>query len=540
MNKSTLVGVEPHGGTTDKGMELRIIPIDSIIIPQHHPRTDQGNIEELQGSLRRDGMQEPLLVYSIGEDKYAVIDGARRLIASKGMGMEHISCLVHGELSEADAVHLSYVKNVERKTLNPIEIALHIKTMKDDFGYTLDELELKGYGSRSAIADKLKLLDLSKKVQRLIQGGAITPGHAKAIVKLPTIEEQDRMAKRIVDFDLTVRVTDDRVSRYLAKKRKAKKSRTKEIIPSDHVPGVYFKDSRNMSELPDKYVHLIVSSPNYHVGMEFEKGLTFKEHLAETRDGMGECARVLVPGGSMALNVADIVNFRGNTGTNDKPQWQFMGHRYQSYLRKYGVILTDVIIWEKRPAWTKDRHPKFKETTTHTSYRFFDNWEPIYIFRKKGEREIPSEDIVQKSMLTREQWIAYVPGVWKIEPTRNLQGHPCMYPDELVKRLVQMFSYVGDTVLDPYLGSGTTVKVARELGREGIGYERELKYKPVIMKKLGIEPEATEGTPSETMADYAERSLDSDAPTDETTTEKESYFYSRESEKEAVEAEMAT
>ena len=169
-------------------------------------------------------MQEPLLVYKIGEDKYAVIDGARRLIASKGMGMEHISCLVHGELSEADAVHLSYVKNVERKTLNPIEIARHIKTMKDDFGYTLDELELKGYGSRSAIADKLKLLDLSEKVQRRIQAGDITPGHAKAIVKLPTIEEQDRMAKRIVDFDLTVRVTDDRVSRYLAKNGRQKNS----------------------------------------------------------------------------------------------------------------------------------------------------------------------------------------------------------------------------------------------------------------------------------------------------------------------------
>ena len=148
MNKSTFVGTDPHGGTPDNGLELRIVPIDSIIIPPHHPRTDHGNIEDLQGTLRRDGMQEPLLVYNIGDDKYAVIDGARRLIASKGMGMEFISCLVHGELSEADAIHLSYVKNVERKTLNAIEIARHLKTMKDDFGYTLDELELKGYGSR--------------------------------------------------------------------------------------------------------------------------------------------------------------------------------------------------------------------------------------------------------------------------------------------------------------------------------------------------------------------------------------------------------
>jgi len=79
-------------------------------------------------------------------------------------------------------------------------------------------------------------------------------------------------------------------------------------------------------------------------------------------------------------------------------------------------------------------------------------------------------------------------GVWEIEPMRSSQyDHPCVYPDELVDRLIRMFSYVGDRVLDPFLGSGTTVKVARELGREGIGYERELMYKPVIMKRLGVE-----------------------------------------------------
>ena len=85
--------------------------------------------------------------------------------------------------------------------------------------------------------------------------------------------------------------------------------------------------------------------------------------------------------------------------------------------------------------------------------------------------------------------MAYSDGVWKIEPVRNTDGHPCMYPDELVNRLVRMFSYAGDTVLDPFLGSGTTVKVARDLERVGIGYERELKYKPVIMKKLGLNPD---------------------------------------------------
>jgi DNA modification methylase len=98
------------------------------------------------------------------------------------------------------------------------------------------------------------------------------------------------------------------------------------------------------------------------------------------------------------------------------------------------------------------------------------NWEPIYVFRKKGERPLPSEDIVLQSKLTREQWVAYANAVWSIQTNRVEQhGHPATFPDELVRRLVRMYSYVGDTVLDPFLGSGTTVKVARELGREGIG-----------------------------------------------------------------------
>ncbi|MBU2549598.1 MAG: site-specific DNA-methyltransferase, partial [Proteobacteria bacterium] len=66
-------------------------------------------------------------------------------------------------------------------------------------------------------------------------------------------------------------------------------------------------------------------------------------------------------------------------------------------------------------------------------------------------------------------------------------GHPAIYPDSLVERLIRMFSYEGDTVLDPWLGSGTTVKVARELNREAVGYEKEAQYKSVIMKKLGFQ-----------------------------------------------------
>jgi DNA modification methylase len=156
------------------------------------------------------------------------------------------------------------------------------------------------------------------------------------------------------------------------------------------------------------------------------------------------------------------------------------------------VYLTDHIIWKKSLNWKKRPDVSFNEETLHCSYRILANWEPIYIFRKKGERTVPSEDVVLKSKLTKEQWTAWAQGVWSIEPVRKQEGHPAVFPDELPHRLIKMFSYEGDTVLDPWLGSGTTIKVARELNRVGIGYEKEAQYKEVIMRKLGISLKADE------------------------------------------------
>ena len=315
------------------------------------------------------------------------------------------------------------------------------------------------------------------------------------------------MAKRIVDLDMTVKRADAQITRYLSKERKPKKDQAIEI-PSGDVQGIYFKDAREMGELPDKSVHLIVTSPPYFVGMEFEVGMTFKDHLENMEAVIKECARVIVPGGIIALNVADIVNFKESNAQNNRRQIKLMAHFYQSCMKKHKIYLTDEIIWAKRIAWRKisDSGQSYTEDTVHTSYSIFRNWEPIYIFRAKGERELPSEEIILKSKLTREQWMAYSDGVWKIEPARNTEGHPCMYPDELVNRLVRMFSYAGDTVLDPFLGSGTTVKVARSLERVGIGYERELKYKPVIMKKLGLNPDEAVAEAT-TMTEYVKQSL---------------------------------
>ncbi|PKN66311.1 MAG: hypothetical protein CVU57_06470 [Deltaproteobacteria bacterium HGW-Deltaproteobacteria-15] len=466
------------------GYETAInVSVDSLVI-DYHPRKNLGDLKSLMGSIKRDGLLEPLLAYEMEDGKVALIDGYRRLAAAKEFGWKEVPCVIRKKMSQRDAAHLSYVKNAERNAFDPIEIAFHLKAMMDRFGYSMRDLDLKGYGSAASISLKLKLLDVAAPVQEKISAGELSVAHGIQIAKLPTHKEQERMAKRVIDEDLTAKRTERQISRYLSK-GKREDDQTRIDFPDSEIPGVYMKDSRDMSELPDGSVHLIVSSPPYNVGMEFEKGVSFEEHTEMIQGVLKECARVLSKQGIIALNVGDIQTFKDRDGKNPNSQVELMGHRYKAWLKKYGIFLTDVIIWKKRmPAWTKRPDIHYADVA-HTNYKLLPNYEPVYVFRKKGERETPPEDVVLRSRLNKEEWVAWTPAVWDIKPVVNMEGHPCIYPDELCMRLIRMFSYEGDTVLDPWLGSGTTVKVARELNRVGIGYEKEPQYKEVIMKKLG-------------------------------------------------------
>lgn len=488
--------------------EVVELPIGSLVI-DYHPRKNPGDIESLMGSIKRDGMQDPVLVYEMGDGKYGVIDGSRRLAAANEFGWDKVPCIVRKDLSARDAAHLSYVKNVERNSFDPIEIALHTKAMMERFGYSMRDMELKGYGSAASISNKLKLLNVAAPVQEKIRSGELTMAHGIQIAKLPTQKEQERMAKRVIDDDLSAKRTENQISRYLAK-GKDKDERPRVQIPDSEIPGVYIKDSKDMSELPDNSIHLIVSSPPYFIGMEYEKGMNFDEHTEMVQAVLKECNRVLCKGGIIAFNLGDIHFFKGREGKKDVvDQMELMGHKYQSWLRKHGIHLTDLIIWRKSmPAWTKRKDIHYSETP-HTAYKLLPNYEPVYIFRKKGERETPPEDVVLKSRLSKEQWVAWTPAVWDIKPVQNMEGHPNIYPDELCMRLIKMFSYEGDTILDPFLGSGTTVKVARELNRNAVGYEREPQYKAVIMKKLGIAEEKVERNILTVMKDNIEAVKDS-------------------------------
>ena len=113
------------------------------------------------------------------------------------------------------------------------------------------------------------------------------------------------------------------------------------------------------------------------------------------------------------------------------------------------------------------------------------DYEFIHIFKKPGKSKRVSKEIKEASKLTKEEWKEYFSGHWHFGGAKQI-GHEAMFPDELPRRLIKMFTFIGDTVLDPFLGSGTTVKVALELQRNAVGYEINKDFLEIIKEKMGM------------------------------------------------------
>jgi site-specific DNA-methyltransferase (adenine-specific) len=463
-------------------MRHRIIEVN-LIIEGYSPRRNYKGKEELKRSIEREGLIEPLLVWRDG-DTYPIIDGNRRFRAVKELGWKSVECIIE-DADEEKSYRLSYIKNTERENFNPIEESVHLQTVIDKFGNNVEDLVRKGYAPhRSTIDDKLRLLTLPADMQQSIIDGTLEPSKGYELAKVEDEKSQRELFDKTVAEGLAVRDLKREIhSRNVRRKREEEENLPSVEVPQGDIPGVFFKDSSDMSEIKDEKVALIVTSPGYCVGMEYEQGVILKEHLKNLKQHCREWNRVLMQGGTIAINFGDIHNFRTQNG--GKVEIQLIGHYYQTFLRKYNIRLRDIIAWRKGKTWINNPQVSYHQKTRHTSYRILNNFEYIYVFYKEGIRQLPA-DIENESKISKEEWKEWVDGVWEIPPVRSQKGHPAQFPEEIPRRLIRMYSYKGDIVLDPFGGSMTTVKVANELGRIGIGYEKEEKYKPVIMEKLGI------------------------------------------------------
>ncbi|MCD6171044.1 MAG: site-specific DNA-methyltransferase [Thermoplasmata archaeon] len=249
-------------------------------------------------------------------------------------------------------------------------------------------------------------------------------------------------------------------------------------------------DSRKMLEIKDNSVQLVVTSPpywsikNYEVKNQIGYGQTLHEYLKDLYRVWKESYRVLEPGRRLVVNIGDqfarsIIYGRYKIiplHAEIIVQCEDMGFDYMGS-----------IIWQKKTTMNTTGGANVMGSYPYPPNGMVEiDYEHILIFKKPGKsKKIPGE-IKEKSKLTKEEWKEYFYGHWYFGGARQID-HQAMFPDELPKRVIKMFTFVGETVLDPFLGSGTTAKVALELGRNAIGYEINDDFLKVIKKKIRIE-----------------------------------------------------
>lgn len=229
-----------------------------------------------------------------------------------------------------------------------------------------------------------------------------------------------------------------------------------------------------MSRLPDASIDLIVTSPPYNFGLDGYLGHEDTKDWTGYFDWIGrvfdECARLLVPGGRIAVVVQPL--FSDYVATH---------HYYAEALRRAGLLFMAEILWDKHNynckytawgSWRSPSLPYFKYT-----------WEFIEVFAKESRRKPGDRD---RATITGDEFKKWVYAKWDIAPERRMKEfrHPAMFPEAVADRLIKMFSYEGDLVLDPFNGAGTTTLVARRLGRRYLGIDISEEYCEIARRRI--------------------------------------------------------
>jgi len=201
----------------DRDSALRVVPMTSIKPNPLQPRTrfDEEAMSNLASSIREVGVLQPILVRETSEDEYELIAGERRWRAARRAGLQTIPVLVQS-VSDVHSLEQALVENLHREDLNPLEEAGAFQQLVDEFGYTHEQVAARVGKSRTAVTNTLRLLQLPAGVQRALADGAITAGHARALLGTPDRSFQEELAKRIVAEGLTVRAVEEGVRHHAA------------------------------------------------------------------------------------------------------------------------------------------------------------------------------------------------------------------------------------------------------------------------------------------------------------------------------------
>ena len=242
-------------------------------------------------------------------------------------------------------------------------------------------------------------------------------------------------------------------------------------LPADTQDRIFGHSAESMRELPDCSMHLMVTSPPYNVGKEYDEDLPLEDYLALLGRVWKETWRVLVPGGRMCINVANL---------GRKPYIPLHAFISEQAIQ-LGFLMRGEVIWNKAASASPSTAWGSWKSASNPILR--DVHEYILVFCKQTfKRQNPSKRL---STITRDEFLEYNKSVWAMpaESARKV-GHPAPFPVELPRRLIQLYTFENEIVLDPFMGSGQTAIAALKSGRHYIGYEVDEKYVALAGRRI--------------------------------------------------------
>lgn len=250
--------------------------------------------------------------------------------------------------------------------------------------------------------------------------------------------------------------------------------------PTDIVNTIIFGSCELMQDIPDNSIHLMITSPPYNVSKEYDDDLSLQEYLQLLKNAFSETYRVLVNGGRACINVANL---------GRKPYIPLSDY-ISSMMLEIGYNMRGEIIWNKAASASPSTAWGSWQSAANPILR--DVHEYILVFSKgnyKRERE-KNEMEIKKNSITKEQFMEWTKSIWTMnaESARRI-GHPAPFPTELPYRLIQLYSFEHDIILDPFMGSGTTAVAALKSNRKYIGYDNEIEYIKLAGKRILAEKE---------------------------------------------------
>ena len=233
-------------------------------------------------------------------------------------------------------------------------------------------------------------------------------------------------------------------------------------IPAKNLDKIYCKSSEIMDDVPDYSIHLMVTSPPYNVKKEYDKDLSLNEYKALLRSVFAETYKKLVTGGRACVNVANL---------GRKPYIPLHSYIIEVML-ELGYLMRGEIIWNKASSASPSTAWGSWQSAANPVLR--DIHEYILIFSKESFSRKRSH---KKDTISKEEFLEWTKSVWTFPAVsaRSI-GHPAPFPEELPHRLIQLYTFKEDVVLDPFCGSGTACLAALKDGRHYIGYDIESEY----------------------------------------------------------------